>query len=238
MEAKPKSVKLVNLEEELLPSGRKLLHCIFQNRYGSGFEYKWTAPWRDKEGEHGVERLFFECLATEEWNDYDGVWSEELRKVAKEVPSLEEMALPVKIEIGGVTEIVTVGEEGKWESLGIRVNILSDEESVMRDIEHGEDYIMVGPIRMAWESLKYDLLSLERVSSVSEGTQKVILGVPDGSGGYVDVEGVSFGVLVDRTVNKNEYQVISRGIASCIRHFIRSRLSEYKAIRKGFEEQD
>lgn len=214
------------------------MHCIFQNRYGSGFQYKWTAPWRDKEGEHGVQRLFFKCLGTEEWNDYDSVWSEELRKVAKEVPSLEKMVLPVKIEMGGVTEIVTVGEEGKWESLGIEVNILSDEEGVMRDIEHGKEYIMVGSVRMAWESLKYDLESLGRVSSVSEGIRKVTFMVPDGSGGYVDVEGVSFGVLIDRTVNKNEYQVISRGIASCIRHFIRSRLSEYKAIKKGFEEQD
>jgi hypothetical protein len=182
--------------------------------------------------------LFFKCLEIEEWNDYDGVWSKELRKVSKEVPCLEEMVLPVKIEIGGVTEIVTVGEEGKWESLSIEVNILSDEESVMKDVEHGEDYIMVGPVRMAWESLKYDLLSLERVSSVSEGIQNVILRIPDGSGGYVDGEGVRFGVLVDRTVNKNEYQVISRGIASCIRHFIRVRLSEYKAIKKGFEEQE
>jgi hypothetical protein len=239
VEIKPKAIRLVDFEEELLPSGRKLIHCIFEDKYGgSRFHYRWTAPWRDREGEHGVERLFFKCLEIEEWNDYDGVWSEELRKVSKEVPCLEEMVLPVKIEIGRVTEIVTVGEEGKWESLSIEVDILSDEESVMRDTEHGEDYIMVGPVRMAWESLKYDLLSLERVSSASEGIQKVILGVPDGSGGYVDVEGVRFGVLVDRTVNKNEYQVLSRGIASCIRHFIRIRLSEYKAIKKGFEERE
>jgi hypothetical protein len=100
MEVKSKSVKLVNFEEELLPSGRKLLHCIFQNRYGSSFQYKWTAPWRDKEGEYGVERLFLKCLEIEERNDYDSAWSEELRKVSKEVPCLEEMVLPVKIEIG------------------------------------------------------------------------------------------------------------------------------------------
>jgi hypothetical protein len=232
MEAKPKSVKLVNFEEELLPTGRKLLHCIFQNRYGSGFQYKWTAPWRDKEGEHGVERLFFKCLATEEWNDYDGVWSEELRKVAKEVPSLEEMVLPVKIEISGVTEDVRMGY------LRVHVDILSDEENVMRDIEDGEEYIMVGPVRMAWKSLSFDLLSLERVASVSDGVQKVILGLPKENGGYVEVEGVRFWVSVEKRANKNEYQVISRGIASCIRHFIRGRLSEYKAIKKGFEEQD
>jgi hypothetical protein len=209
MEVKPKSVKLINLEEELLPSGRKLLHCIFQNRYGSGFQYKWTAPWRDKESEYGVQRLFFRCLATEEWNDYDGVWSEELRKVSREVPLLEDMVLPVKIEVGGVTEIVDVVEEGKWESLVVEVNILSEEENVMTYRGGGEDYIRVGDVRMAWASLKSELDGVKGVDSVSEGIQRVRLGVPDGDGGYVDVEGVGLGVRVDRRVGRNEYQAIS-----------------------------
>lgn len=236
MEVKPKSAKLVNFEEELLPSGRKLLHCIFENKYGSGFQCKWTAPWRDKGGEYGVERLFLKCLEVEEWNDFDGVWSEELRKVSKEVPCLEEMVLPVKIEVGGVTEVVTVVEEGKWESLIIEVNILSDEENVMTYRGGGEDYIRVGAVKMAWESLKCELHGVKGVDSVSEGIEKVTLVVPDGGGGYMDVEGVRFGVWVDRRVDRNEYQVISREIASCIRRFIRVRLSEYKAIKRGFEE--
>jgi hypothetical protein len=241
MEVKPKSVKLVSFEEELLPSGRKLLHCIFENKYGSGFQCKWTAPWRDKGGEKGVERLFFKGLEVEEWNDFDGVWSEELRKVAKEVPSLEEIVLPVKIEIGGITEAVEVVKtdsgEVRLESLRIGVNILSGEESVVRDIGSGEEYIKVGSVSMAWELLTSELHGLKRVDSVSDGIRSVTVWVPDGSGSYVeDVGGVSFGVVIYRTVNRSEYKVISREIASCIRRFIRVRLSEYKAIKRGFEE--
>ena len=242
MEIKPKSIKLVDFKEELLPSGRKLIHCIFEDKYGgSRFHYRWTAPWRDKESEHGVERLFLKCLEIEEWNDYDGVWSEELRRVSKEVPCLEEMVLPVRIEIGGVSEDVEVvetdNEEVKLESLIIDVNILSGEESVMKDIQNSKEYIKVGSVSMAWELLKSDLHRIKRLDGVTEGIRSVTLWVPDGSGGYVDAGGVSFGVWIYRTVNKNEYQVISREIASCIRRFIRNRLSEYKAIKKGFEEQ-
>jgi hypothetical protein len=230
MEAKPKSVKLVNFEEELLPSGRKLLHCVFQNRYGSGFQYKWTAPWRDKEGEYGVERLFFKCLGTEEWNDYDSVWSEELRKVAKEVPSLEEIALPVKVEISGVTEHFTIDEEGVHEYLKIHVDVLTDEETVRKDRVYGKEYIRVGSVNMAWESLSFDLLLSKELAASSEIIEEVV----NASG---HVKGVSFWVSVKKMEDKGEYQIISRKIASCIRHFIRDRLSEYKAIKKGFEEQ-
>ena len=241
MEVRRKSVKLVDFEEELLATGRKLLHCIFENKYGSGFKYKWTVPWRDRGGEYGMERLFLKCIEVEEWNDFDGVWSAELRKVSKEVPCLEEMVLPVKIEIGGVSEAVNVVEVEenktvKLEYLMVDVDILSDEESVMKSIENNEDYIKVGSVSMAWELLKSDLIGLKGVDSMSEGIRMVTLRVPDCSGGYVDVEGVRFGVMVYRTMNKNEYQVISREIAYCIRRFIRIRLSEYKAIRKGFEE--
>ena len=241
MEVKRKSVKLVNFEEELLPIGRKLLHCIFENRYGSGFQYKWTAPWKDRGGEYGAMGLFLKCIEVEEWNDFDGVWSEELRKVSEEVPCLEEMVLPVKIRIGGLTEDVEVVEveedkEVKLEYITIDVNILSDEESVMKEIKKNGDYIKVGYVSMAWELLKSELHRIRKVDSVSEGIRQIVLGVPDGSGGYVDVGGVSFGVWVYRTVNKNEYQIISREIASCIRRFIRIRLSEYRAIRRGFEE--
>lgn len=242
MEVKRKSAKLVNFEEELLPTGRKLLHCIFENRYGSGFQYKWTAPWRDRGGEYGAMGLFVKCIEVEEWNDFDGVWSEELRKVSKEVPCLEEMVLPVKIEIGGLTEDVRVVEieedkEVKLEYIMIDVNILSDEESVTKDIINNADYIKVGSVSMAWELLKSELIGIKKVDTVSEGIRTVVLRFLGGSGSYVDVEGVSFGVLVYRTVNKNEYQVISREIASCIRRFIRIRLSEYRQIRKGFEEE-
>jgi len=236
VEVKPKSVKLVNFEEEPLASGRKLLHCIFENKYGQRFQYKWTVPWRDRGGEYGMERLFLKCIEVEEWNDFDGVWSEELRKVSKEVPCLEEMVLPVRIEIGGVTESLVGVEEGLVESVMVEVHILSDEESVMRNVENGEEYIKVGSVNMAWYFLKSDIDEVKGVDSVSKGIRQVLFGYPDGRGGYVDVGGVSFWVGILRKGNKKEYQIISREIASCIRRFIRSRLSEYRAIKRGFEE--
>jgi hypothetical protein len=236
MEVKPKSVKLVNFEEELLPTGRKLLHCMFENRYGSGFQYKWTAPWREKGGEHGVERLFLKCLEIEEWNDFDGVWSEELRRASKEVPSLEEMVLPVKVKISGVAEDARKDEEGTQEYLKIYVDILTDKETVMKDSEYGEVYIRVGPVRMAWDSLSFDLVSLEKIMALSKTIQQVIVSVCQDGSDYADVEGVRFWVSIEKTADKGEYQVISREIASCIRRFIRVRLSEYKAIKRGFEE--
>ena len=236
MELKPKSVKLVNFQEELLGSGRKLLHCIFENKYGQSFKYKWTVPWRDRGAEYGMERLFFKCIEVEEWNDFDGVWSEELKKVSKEVPCLEEMVLPVRIEIGEVTESLVGIEEGLVESVVVEVNILSGEESVMRTIENGEEYIKIGSVNMYWDFLKSALDDVKGVDSVSKGIRQVLFGYPDGRGGYVDVSGVSFGVGILRMVGKNEWKVISREIASCIRRFIRTRLSEYRAIKRGFEE--
>ena len=247
MEAKPKAVKLVRFEEEPLSSGRKLLHCIFENRYGSSFQYKWTAPWRDKGSEHGAERLLLKCIEVEEWNDFDGVWSEELRKVAKEVPSLEEMVLPVKIKIGGVTEDFQIDKEGIHEYLKIYVDILTDKDNVTRDRDYGEEYIRVGSVRMAWESLTWEIFSLEGVVALSQGTENVIVPVSEDDIDYMEVvpgtvvlpsvEGVRFWVSVEKTADKGEYTIISRRIASCIRRFIRIRLSEYRQIRKGFEEQ-
>jgi len=237
MEAKPKSVKLVNFEEELLPSGRKLLHCIFQNRYGSGFQYKWTAPWRDKEGEHGVERLFFKCLATEEWNDYDGVWSEELTKAAKRVPSLEEIKLPVKIGMDDVSEERREGSQGKSQEYWvICVTITEDELSVRCGWQKDKQYIVVGSVNMAWEQLKEELFLTEQVPLLSQKLKSLE---------YYDFDiqqnieiGIQFWVWVKKAIDKTEYEVSVRQIVSCIRRFIRTRLSEYKAIKRGFEEDD
>lgn len=237
MEAKPKSVKLVNFEEELLPSGRKLLHCIFQNRYGSGFQYKWTAPWRDKDGEYGVERLFFKCLAIEEWNDYESVWSEELKKVAKRVPSLEEIKLPVRIGLGDVTEELKEEPQGNSQDYWvICVTITGDELPVAYSKQGDKQYIQVGSVNMAWKQLKEELLLTEQVPFISRAMEMVLDYDYDM---HRDEEiGIKFWVWVKKAMDKTEYEVSVRQIVSCIRHFIRTRLSEYKAIRRGFEEED
>lgn len=42
--------------------------------------------------------------------------------------------------------------------------------------------------------------------------------------------------LIKRT-DKAEYRVVGKEIVSRIRRFIRNRLSDYKSLKKGFEEQ-
>lgn len=235
MEIKPKSIRLVDFKEELLPSGRKLIHCIFEDKYGGSlFHYRWTAPWRDKGGEHGVERLLFKCIEIEEWNDFDGVWSEELRKVAKEVPSLEDMELPVKIEISGITEDFTADGEGIHEYWRIGINILNDKTLVRKYREYGKDYIRIGDVSMSWDSLQYELYTVKEIESFSEGIQEMWEG--DSPNDAVEV-GVCFSIWVKKAAERTQYQTITKEIASCIRHFIRDRLSVYRAIKKGFEEQ-
>ncbi len=237
MEVKPKSVKLVNFEEELLPSGRKLLHCIFQNRYGSGFQYKWTAPWRDKGSEHGVERLFFKCLAIEEWNDYDSVWSGELTKAAKRVPSLEEIKLPVKIGLGDVREELEEEPQGGSQKYWvICVTITGDELPVVCSELGGKQYILVGSVNMAWEQLKEELFLTNQAPLLSR-KMKSIENYDYDMQRYEEL-GIKFWVWVKKAIDKTEYEVSVRQIVSCIRRFIRTRLSEYKAIKRGFEEGD
>lgn len=200
------------------------MHCIFRDKYGSLFHYRWTAPWREKEGEHGIHRLFFKSLEIEEWNDYEGVWSEEFKKVAKEVPPLEDIELPIKIEMAGITEVACQGKEALWE---ISVAILSDKEEV---VKVGDQGIRVGAVEMAWYSLQVELYSIAEIEGIPNG----IVGIYDDYGCEI---GVCFPILIRKVADKAECQIISRGIASCIRHFIRGRLSEYKAIKRGFEEQ-
>ena len=104
MPRKLKAVMLVDFQEEILPTSRKLLHCIFQDRY-SDWTYRWPPPWRDKERERGVERLLLKALEVEEWNDPKGIWSDELKKAAEEIPQLKEFQLPVEVSCGGLATV-------------------------------------------------------------------------------------------------------------------------------------
>lgn len=237
MEVKPKSVKLVGFEEERLTSGRKLLHCIFQNRYGSSFHYKWTAPWRDKEGEHGVERLFFKALAVEEWNDYDSVWSEELRRTAKRVPSLEEMKLPVKIGLSDIREELEEEPQGNSQEYWVLcVTITGDELPVVDSKRGDKQYMRVGSVDMAWEQLREELFLTEQVPLLSREMESIR--EYDYDMQLYKQIGIRFWVWVKKAIDKTEYEVSVRQIVSCIRRLIRTRLSEYRAIKRGFEEED
>ena len=132
---KPIAIESVRFQEESLPSGRKLLHFIFKQKFGT-YHYKWTPPWK---GDYGVERLFFKALEIEEWNDYDGVWSKELKQASKEIPSLDEIRLPVTIRVGEMSE--EYNAEGEME-YRIAIEVLGNGVEVCEK----NDFLCVGNI--------------------------------------------------------------------------------------------
>jgi hypothetical protein len=73
-----KSIKFESWEEQLLPSGKILLHCLFRDNYRR--EYKWTPRWID------VEEIFFKSLEIEGKNESEGVWDNELRRLSEKIP--------------------------------------------------------------------------------------------------------------------------------------------------------
>jgi hypothetical protein len=207
-----------------------LLHCIFKDKFGNS-RYIWTPPWK---GESGVESLFFKALEIEEWNDYDGAWSKELRKAAQEIPSLEEIKLPIKIKLGGMTEL-PADEKGPG-TYRATVQVLNDELNAWIDKESERSFLCIGEVKVSWESFKNFLLEQPRIRSVSKGMEKV--GEFSGSGGYGEWEdlGVRFYVWLELGADKSGYEVIGRELVSCIRSFIRKRLSDYRALKRGFDE--
>lgn len=240
MESKPKSIELAEFREELLPSGRKLLHCIFKEKFGT-FRYIWTPPWK---GEYGVERLFFKALEIEEWNDYEGVWSKELRQAAQEIPSLEEIKLPVKIQVGGMVELAE--DEDLPGIYSVAVDILRDEKPVWKEEKGKGLLICIGEVKISWDSLRSFLFQVAKggkIWNVPESVETVSEWYGDEWNGertrvYGDSEdvGIRFYVWLEAGLEKNEYQVIAKEIASDIRSFIRKRLSDYRALKRGFEE--
>lgn len=73
-----RSIKFNTWEEETLPSGKILLRCIFKDNYGK--IYKWTPRWVDVEG------LFFKSMEIEGKNESEGVWDNELKRLAEKIP--------------------------------------------------------------------------------------------------------------------------------------------------------
>jgi hypothetical protein len=225
--AKPITVDLIAFEEELLPSGRKLFHTIFKQKFGT-YHYKWTPPWK---GDYGVERMFLKALEIEEYNDPEGVWSKELKQVSQEVPSLDEIRLPLSIHLGEMTEVET---EKRGKEYRIAVELLEDETDktiVALNSEGEKFFIRIGNIKIAWDSLKIFLLK-KQVSAISKEPQSIIVGEFP----YTEEVGVRFYVWLSIELSKVQYQTISREIASSIKSFIRKYISDYKALKRGFEE--
>ncbi len=233
MEPKPKSIMLAKFDEELLPSGRKLLHCVFKEKFGT-FRYIWTPPWK---GNFGVERLFFKALEIEEWNDYDGAWSTELRKAASEIPLLEEIKLPIKIQLVEIADIAE--DEDLPRAYRVAIDVLSEEAKAYKVVEGGKQFLCVGEVKFSWDSLKSFLFKVNNIWSVStnvEDATECILW--DGNGACLQWEtvGVRLYIWLEAGLKKNEYLSIAREIAFNIRSFIRKGLSDYRALKRGFEE--
>ncbi len=234
---KPITIDSIAFEEELLPSGRKLLHLIFKQKFGAS-HYKWTPPWK---GDFGVEKLFFKALEIEEWNDYDGVWSKELRKSSKEIPSLDEIRLPVKIRLGELTG--PMKNQLDEDTYRLAVELLSDEKQAYIAESGGESFICIGEVKIPWESFSAFLLKIPVVRGASKGIETVTEWVGDewdGEGTVVhgdwEDKGVRFWIWLKIGIEKAEYQVIGKELAANIRSFIRKRLSDYQALKRGFEE--
>jgi len=236
-EVKPKSIQLSEFTVEPIPSGRKLLHCIFKDKFGN-LRYVWTPPWK---GESGVVRLLLKALEIEEWNDYDGAWTQELRKAAQEIPSLEEMRLPVKIRLGSMTEL-PADEEGPG-TYKVAVEVLSDDFVVWKLVKYGKEFICIGDLIISCDSLSNFLLGGAQIKGVSRSIEKVTVWRGDeriemrpvDSDDWEDL-GVRFYVWLESGADKSEYEVIGREFVSYIRSFIRKRLSDYKALKRGFDE--
>jgi len=233
---KPRSVKLSDIREELLPSGRKLLSCIFEDKFGNSQAcYQWIPPWRSKKGDIGVEQLFLKSLDVEMWNDPEGAWTRELREVSKEIPNLEDLRPPVKIEIAEMTEDTFLGKQEQAEECWqLRLNLSSDEEYVGTQKAGDKVYLTIGQVSMLWEKLKGELFKVKGVKGLSREPKGPEICDPDGVPRFNIVE---FLVRVNKTTDKTEYIVLSKEIVATIRNFIQRRLSEYRALKRGLEEQ-
>lgn len=233
MEPKLKSIMLAKFDEELLPSGRKLLHCVFKEKFGT-FRYIWTPPWK---GNFGVERLFFKALEVEEWNDYEGVWSKELRQAAAEIPALEEIKLPVKIQLGEIADIAE--DEELPRAYRVAIDVLSEEATAYKEVEGVKTFICVDKVKFSWDSLKSFIFKVNKIWSVStnvEDATECIAWYENGACAQRETVGVRFYVWLEAGLEKNEYLVIAKEIAFNIRSFVRKGLSDYRALKRGFEE--
>lgn len=228
---KPKAVEIVEFKEELIPSGRKLFHCLLKDKFGNSL-YRWTPPWK---GDRGVERLFFKALEIEEWNDFEGVWSKELKKVSQELPSLDAMRLPIKIKLGEMTEemLTLAGEEHS--SYKVEVQILTSEEKVHKKANADGELLCIGSLKLQWNMLQKFILQHGQLKAISTGIEEAQEWFGSEWHGDWDVVGVKFHVWLESGLERQQYQVIGKDIVRLVRVFIRKRISDYKALNAGFD---
>jgi len=229
---KARSVELIGFEEEPLPSGRKLLHLVLKDKFGD-YQYRWTPPWK---GDYGVENILRKAIEIEEWNDYDGIWSKELKQTMKEIPSLKEISLPIKIKIGEIAGPIKVKSFQDEECYRVAIEILSDEKHVWEDKVDEQLLICLSDTKISWESLKSFLLNLKIIRGITNQIDVVRDWVGDDFHGDEQDMGVRFFVWLKADKEKVEFQIIGRELASNIRSFIRKRLSDHQALKNGFEE--
>lgn len=229
---KPININSIAFEEELLPSGRKLLHLIFKQKFGAS-HYKWTPPWK---GDFGVERLLFKALEIEEWNDYEGVWSEELRQASKEVPSLDEIRLPVKVAVGEMTGPMKIREGVEEDTYKVAIELLTDEKRAWGEVSGGKSLICIGEVKISWDSLGAFLLEMPMIRGASKRIEDVTEWRGDEWDGERTYIGVRFWVWLKVGAEKAEYQVVGKELAANIRSFLRKCLSDHQALKRGFEE--
>ena len=223
--ARPKSIELVQFQEDLIPSGRKILSCVFKQKFGGDWYYKWTPAWA---GDYGVERLFFKALEVEEYNDPKGIWTRELIQASGKVPPLADLKLPLTIVLGTMKE--------DTDSYEIVVLILSHEDPEFAESveasRRGKAF-SIGNCEVDYELLA-SLLSMRcdirAISELCETEWEPL----DGS--EAEPLGVSFSIWLDKGKDKILYEAIGREIAWNIRCFLRDTLSVYKALKKGIEE--
>jgi hypothetical protein len=220
---KAKAIKLINFNEELLPSGRKLLHVIFKDKYND-YVYRWIPPWRNRGDESGVEKLFFKAIEVEEWNDYEGAWSDELRQAAKKIPSIEEIELPVKIKVEELSE-----DEDREETYRVTVNILSEKSNVSVENEEDKVFLSIGNVKLSWEFLKQAILNNKIVKSISKNP--IELSNRDLFFPHV----IRFYIWISKEEEKIQLAIAANDIAYRLRSFIRKRLSDCRTIEEGFE---
>lgn len=215
-----KSVKFDCFEESPLPSGKHLLHCVFKDSWGN--TYKWAPRWKD------VEEIFFKSVEIEERNEPEGVWDEELKRVAQKIPSLRAFKLPVKV---GCLQVRDLGE-----NYCVTVEIVGEEKTVSMNYRdpHCDSF------RVGASEIKF-LPLLERIQQIDTSSERRYgIGVDPKSLGTVlaGKGGICFDIWLPKGMERIRYEAVTREIGAVIRSYLREVLACSEAIEEGFQDEE
>jgi hypothetical protein len=232
MDERPTTIEPLSLQEETLPSGKKSLRLIFKQRFGAA-RYEWTPPWK---GDYGTEKLLFKALEVEEWNDYDGVWSGELKQASTKVPALDEMRLPVRIRVGEIVGPMKMREAPVEIGYRLAVELLNDDKRAWQDQLGKKTLLCIGDVKIPLESLSGVLFPMALVRGMAMQLENVYeSGEEDAESGTI---GVRFHVYLKSGAGKADYQAFGKELAAGLRSFIRKSLGDHQAVKKGFEDAE